>query len=70
MAFRVLIVIDLLNDFLNPKGALYCGDGAKKIIPVVRSLIDEFNASGEKVISCAMPTLRTIRNSSFLLPMR
>jgi nicotinamidase-related amidase len=50
MARRVLVVIDLLNDFLNPAGALYCGDGARKIIPVIRSLIDEFTAEGEPVI--------------------
>ena len=50
MPSRVLIIIDLLNDFLNPKGALYCGDWAKKIIPVIRSLIDEFNNRGEQVI--------------------
>ena len=30
MPSRVLIIIDLLNDFLNPKGALYCGDGARE----------------------------------------
>jgi nicotinamidase-related amidase len=50
MSRRVLLVIDMLNDFLNPAGALYCGDQARKIIPVVRSLIDEFTARGEAVI--------------------
>lgn len=48
--FRVLLVIDTLNDFLNPAGALYCGDEARKIIPVIRLLIDEFTAKGEGVI--------------------
>jgi len=47
---RVLLVIDTLNDFLNPAGALYCGDDARKIIPVIRSLIDQFTARGETVI--------------------
>ena len=55
MARRVLVVIDLLNDFLNPAGALYCGDGARKIIPVIRSLIDEFTAEGEPVVSQGCP---------------
>ncbi len=50
MASRVLLVIDLLNDFLDPRGALYCGEEAHKIIPVVRSLIDEFVAAGEPVV--------------------
>jgi nicotinamidase/pyrazinamidase len=50
MASRVLLVIDLLNDFMNPRGALYCGDQARVIIPVIRSLIDEFTGNGEPVI--------------------
>lgn len=50
MARRVLLVIDMLNDFLDPTGALYCGEEARKIIPVIRSLIDRFNAGGEPVI--------------------
>ncbi len=50
MARRVLLVIDLLNDFLDPAGALFCGQQARKIIPVIRSLIDRFTAEGEKVI--------------------
>lgn len=47
---RVLLVIDLLNDFLNPKGALYCGDDSRRIVPIIRSLIDEFRDRGEPVI--------------------
>ena len=47
---RVLLVIDMLNDFLNPAGSLYCGDEARGIIPAVRSLIEEFNAGGESII--------------------
>ena len=50
MKRRVLLVVDLLNDFLNPAGALYCGDEARKIIPVIRSLIDKFSAGGDPVI--------------------
>lgn len=50
MVSRVLLVIDLLNDFMDPGGALYCGDEARGIIPVIRSLIDDFTASGDRVI--------------------
>jgi nicotinamidase-related amidase len=50
MTKRVLLVIDMLNDFLNPAGALYCGDEARKIIPVIRSLVEEFTAKGEPVV--------------------
>jgi nicotinamidase/pyrazinamidase len=50
MSSRVLLVIDLLNDFLDRKGALYCGAGARKIIPVIRSLVDDFTRAGDPVI--------------------
>jgi nicotinamidase/pyrazinamidase len=50
MASRVLLVIDLLNDFMDPEGALFCGTRARAIIPVIRSLIDEFAGNGEPVI--------------------
>ncbi len=50
MSSRVLLVIDLLNDFLDPRGALYCGDEARKIVPVIRSLIDGFTRAGDRVI--------------------
>ncbi|NLI80220.1 MAG: cysteine hydrolase [Deltaproteobacteria bacterium] len=47
---NVLLVIDMLNDFMDPGGALYCGDAARKIIPAVRSLIDRFTAEKNPVI--------------------
>lgn len=50
MTSRALIIIDLLNDFLDPRGALFCGEGARSIIPVIRGLIDEFTARGDAVI--------------------
>lgn len=50
MTKRALIIIDLLNDFMDPAGALYCGDPARKIIPVIRSLVDQFNRSNEPII--------------------
>ncbi|MFP5213439.1 MAG: cysteine hydrolase family protein [Acidobacteriota bacterium] len=50
MRRNALLVIDMLNDFLDPAGALYCGEGARRIIPVVRSLIDSFEKAGDAVI--------------------
>jgi nicotinamidase/pyrazinamidase len=50
MTRRVLLVIDMLNDFLDPAGALYCGEEARKIIPVIGSLIARFTSGGEPVI--------------------
>jgi nicotinamidase/pyrazinamidase len=47
---RVLLVIDVLNDFLNPQGALYCGEHTKSIVPVIRALIDRFQSAGDPVI--------------------
>ena len=33
------IIIDMLNDFIDPKGALYCGPGARDIVgPIGKSL--------------------------------
>lgn len=50
MVRKALIVIDVLNDFLDPAGALYCGDGARDIIPALRALIDSFHAENQAVI--------------------
>ncbi|MBX6422418.1 cysteine hydrolase family protein [Thermosulfurimonas sp. F29] len=47
---RALIVIDMLNDFVDPKGVLYCGETARRIIPRVKELVEEFRARGEPVI--------------------
>jgi len=47
---RALIVIDMLNDFLDPKGALYCGERVRAIIPKVEHLIREFRGRGEPIL--------------------
>jgi nicotinamidase-related amidase len=47
---RVLLVIDMLNDFIDPRGALYCGDQGRKIIPVIHSLVHRFTREGHPVI--------------------
>ena len=50
MANSVLIVVDMLNDFLRQDGALYCGESAEKIIPFVRRKVSEFISGGQPVI--------------------
>jgi nicotinamidase/pyrazinamidase len=50
MPQKLLMVIDMLNDFMDPKGALYCGYEARKIIPVIHSLLDKFTAEGQPVV--------------------
>jgi len=46
----VLLAIDMLNGFLDPKGKLYCGDEARKIIPFVKARIQQYHRGGRPVI--------------------
>lgn len=39
---RVLMVVDMLHDFINPEGPLYCGGQAQKIVPFVVRKVKEF----------------------------
>lgn len=45
-----LLVVDMLKGFLEPGHNLYCGDEARKIIPVVKRLIEEKLSNGDRVI--------------------
>jgi nicotinamidase/pyrazinamidase len=50
---KALLVIDMLKDFLNKDGALYCGDESRKIISFVKEKIEEFHKeSGLVVFIC------------------
>jgi nicotinamidase-related amidase len=42
MPKKALLVIDMLNDFIDPAGTLYCGESSRRIIPVIRSLVADF----------------------------
>jgi len=46
---RALLVIDMLNDFLEEKGALYCGPAGRAVIPKVAEWVDRARAAGEPV---------------------
>jgi nicotinamidase/pyrazinamidase len=50
MGKAALIVADMLNDFLDPQGALFMGLQAREIIPFVAQKIAEFRAQGGVVI--------------------
>lgn len=50
MGKTALLVIDMLNDFLDPGGSLYIGGQARGIIPFVARKIAEFRAPGRAVI--------------------
>lgn len=44
-----LLVVDMLEGFLEPGHNLYCGDDARKVIPNIRHLIESEQAAGSKV---------------------
>nr|HID59053.1 cysteine hydrolase [Desulfobacterales bacterium] len=47
---KALIVVDMLNDFVDEKGSLYCGETARDIIPFIKERIDEYHQQGDLVI--------------------
>jgi len=50
MANQALIIVDMLNDFLNPQGALYCGDAARTIIPIIEQRLNSYREKNDTVI--------------------
>jgi nicotinamidase/pyrazinamidase len=50
MSHRALIVVDMLNDFVDEKGALYCGPSARDIIPFIKDRIADYRKTGSSVI--------------------
>ena len=50
MPQKALIIIDMLNDFIDEKGALYCGPQARAIIPFARDRLSVFRKNGNLVI--------------------
>ncbi len=47
---KALLIIDMINDFMDPKGALYCGDEARKIIEPLAKRLEEFRSKGLPII--------------------
>ncbi|AEG15055.1 isochorismatase hydrolase [Desulfofundulus kuznetsovii DSM 6115] len=50
MSRNVLIVIDMLKDFIDADGALNCGEKGREIVPFVVEKVKEFMAQKEPVI--------------------
>ncbi|MBW1991214.1 MAG: cysteine hydrolase [Deltaproteobacteria bacterium] len=50
MGKKALIVADMLNDFIDPQGALYVGPAGREIIPFIAKKIEEGRAAGDLVI--------------------
>ena len=50
MAKKALIVVDMLNDFIDEKGALYCGQTARDIVPFVHHRLEAHRQAGSLVV--------------------
>ena len=50
MPQKALIIVDMLNDFIDEKGALYCGAQARAIISFVRDRLTVFRKNEDLVI--------------------
>ncbi|MFO7294708.1 MAG: isochorismatase family cysteine hydrolase [Clostridia bacterium] len=47
---KALLVIDMLNDFVKPDGALYIGEAAQRVAKEVEAIIDKARQEGMPVI--------------------
>lgn len=50
MGKRALVVADMLNDFIDPQGALYVGPTGREIIPFIAQKAEDVRAGGGVVI--------------------
>jgi len=50
MPGKALIIVDMLNDFLDRKGVLFCGEEARAIIPFVQQRLQTFREKHDAVI--------------------
>lgn len=47
---KALLVVDMLNDFLDEKGTLYCGEEAREIIPNVVDAVRRAREQGALIV--------------------
>lgn len=50
---EALLVIDMVHDFMDARGALYCGDQARNIIPNVQDLLQQHRQRGSLIVFVA-----------------
>lgn len=50
MPGRILLIVDMLNDFIRDNGSLYCGPSAARIIENIVTLAEEFVNNNEPII--------------------
>lgn len=53
MKQNTLIIIDMLNDFVDEKGALFCGPDAIDIIPFIKERLAHYRKEGGQIIFLA-----------------
>lgn len=49
---KVLFVIDMINDFIEPEGKLYIGNEGRRIIPFIKEKVEEFRRTGKVIFIC------------------
>ena len=47
---KALLVVDMLVDFIDPKGALYIGSAAESLVDNVQKRLEKYRSSGDMVI--------------------
>ncbi len=50
MGQAALIVVDMLNDFIDENGALYCGPSGREIVPFVRERLEAHRQAGNLIV--------------------
>lgn len=50
MSKKAIIIVDMLNDFVDEKGALYCGNSARSIIPFIKERLTGYRNRQDLVI--------------------
>ena len=50
MPEKALIIVDMLNDFIDPQGKLYCGETGPATVPVIRKQLDLARQQGDLVV--------------------
>ena len=50
MTQKALIVVDMLNDFVDEKGVLYCGQSARDIIPFIQTRLETYRKNNDLII--------------------
>ncbi|WP_196600372.1 cysteine hydrolase family protein [Pectinatus frisingensis] len=46
---KALLVIDMLNDFIEENGSMQCGNAGREIIPFIKNIVSYFHKNNDKV---------------------